>query len=160
MLEIKGVKLSKGRTAFWDPKSRIHLTVTNNKKLFTEEELKNLDLSNIISGINTGVLSAIKKKDNDTDNEKEDKDNKTEESQESSDDNESNEEIIETTQENDEDEEEEKEDTSNEEEEVLEALTDDNKPRCQGLKKDGAQCSLDAKYPEDDPKYCGIHNKE
>ena len=143
MDNFKGVKLAQGRTAFWDPKSRTHLTVSSNKRLFTEDEIENVDLSNIVSGINSGVLTKISDK-------KEENDVKTDED------------ILDEEQENEEeldittDEEETDEEETDEE---LVSLTEDGEPRCQEIKKDGTQCTLDAKYPEDDPKYCGIHKK-
>lgn len=49
------------------------------------------------------------------------------------------------------------ENKDNEPEIELEATTEDGDPRCQEIKSDGEQCKNAAKYPEDNPIYCGTH---
>ena len=131
-VNFKGVKLAKGKTAYWDPKTRTHLTISRNKRLFSKKERGNLNFKNIESALSSGALVSIPLKEEDS---KASKKEKVEENNQ--------------------------EDISTEEstEEKLEKVTSERKPRCQEIKSDGSQCTYDAKYPEDNPKYCGIHKK-
>jgi len=150
--DLKGVKLSKGKTAYWDPKTKTHLTISNNKEKFTDKQREELDFTNIMSALRSGVLSPITfKEDKKEDSEDETKDTNEEDTNE------------EDTNEEDTNEEDTNEEDTNEEEDQeeneLEKYTEDGNLRCQEVKSDGTQCTYDAKYPEDDPKYCGVHNK-
>lgn len=41
---------------YWDPKTETHLTRTSNEREFTEEEMEELDMSNIEYAVEVGIL--------------------------------------------------------------------------------------------------------
>lgn len=152
--------------AYFDEKTRTHLTRSNPKRVFTDEELATLDMSGIERGIRLGTL----RKEEITVS-KEDKDEVVKEMPEAVSEEEKIEEPIaeemteetEETQETEEmpDEEEAEKEQENiieeDGEENLEDLTKEGEPRCQARKADGTQCTFAAKVPEDNPIYCGRH---
>ena len=47
-----------------------------------------------------------------------------------------------------------------EEEENTEEPVDEEITQCQGITSSGTQCQNEAKYPEEEPRYCGIHKSK
>ena len=122
--------------AYWDEETRTHLTNSNKTRIFSDEFIENNDMSNIESAIDVGVL---KKVEIDKKDKKDEKENVKEETIE---------------------EENEVEDGYKDFKKVIEE--EESKPdedQCQATTTSGEQCRNEAKYPEDDPKYCGVHKK-
>lgn len=46
------------------------------------------------------------------------------------------------------------------EEEVEEDIEEENDNQCQAITSSGTQCQNEAKYPKEDPQYCGIHKSK
>jgi hypothetical protein len=132
------VTLNKG-TSYFDPKTNTSLKLSKKTRTFSDEELERLDMENIEFAINVNVLK------------------KTEVDAEEVVQEETNEVKQEVTEEPVK---EETEEVLQEEELALEEFTDDGDPRCQEITGSGSQCKNAAKYPEEDPKYCGTHKKD
>lgn len=131
------VTLNKG-TSYYDPKTNTNLKLSSKTRVFEDEEIERFDMENIEFAVSVGVLlkaDAEKEAEEDVKNEKTD-------------------EVvnIETDEVLNED-----ADETQAEEESLEELTDDGDPRCQEITGSGTQCKNAAKYPKEEPKYCGTH---
>lgn len=117
------IKLVKG-VAYFDPETKIHLTLGNKTKVIDEELEEKYDMSNIEYAIKLGTLEKI-----DMDNT--DEDFITEE------------ELF--------------EEDENQNEEDQDQGQDQDETRCQAITGSGEQCKNTAIYPEEEPKYCGVH---
>lgn len=129
------VTLNKG-TSYYDPKTNTNLKLSSKTKTFSDEDIERLDMTNIEFAISVNVL---KKTDLAAE---EPVQEETEEVKQ---------------EETDEPVKEETEEVLQEEESDLEEFTDDGDPRCQEITGSGNQCKNAAKYPEEDPLYCGTH---
>lgn len=165
---------------YFDELTNTHLTTANPRRIFTDEEIARYNMSAIYRSIKFGTLKAkedidsldIKKEESGMEADTKDPEvTPTEEitPENNTQETESKEETEVTNKEEFEKIEEEKTETleeTNEEnpEEVedngLKAFTEDGEPRCQEIKNDGEQCTYAAKYPEDNPKYCGRHKNK
>lgn len=132
------VTLNKG-TSYYDPKTNTNLKLSKKSRTFTDEELERLDMENIEFAINVNVLKKTKVDAEEVLQEE------TEEVK--------NETIKEPMKE-------ETEEVLQEEEPGLKEFTDDGDPRCQEITGSGNQCKNAAKYPEEEPTYCGTHKKD
>jgi len=150
------VVLNKG-TAYFDPKTRTNLFKSKNFRTFTAEELKNYDMSNIYFAVSVGILKEYGSREVKEDTRivepvEETIQKETLETEELPEETATEEEITEDVIE----ETEEAAETT-----TLEAFTADGRPRCQSLKNDNeTQCANAAKYPEDNPIYCGAHKNK
>ena len=135
------VKLADKRNAYWEPLTKTHLTLSKKVREFSDSELENLDMSGIEAGLNTNAIKDVTNQIQGNDEENTVEENNEEENNEE----ENNEE------ENNEEENIDDEEVVEEEEEVL---------QCQATTSNGEQCKNDAKYPEDEPKYCGVHKSK
>ena len=157
--------------AYFDEKTKTHLTRSNPKRVFTDEELKTLDMSGIERGIRLGTLRREEVKDpeevqpdkevvKETETEVEIKIEESSDKTSKTVEKESKEKPIEEEAENEGEQEVEKkeaEESATEEEGDFADLTKEGEPRCQAKKADGSQCTFAAKVPEDNPIYCGRH---
>lgn len=143
-------------TAYYDPKTKIHLTRRKPSFYCDDEFLENHDMSSIESAIGDKVLKKLGGEDLKIEEKKEETSSLEEISQKSLENKE--EEIIE--EEVIEEKEEVIEKEVIEEDNGLEALQEDGDPRCQAITGSKVQCDNTAKYPEDNPIYCGIHKSK
>jgi len=127
-------------------KTKTNLSKSKNSRTFTDEELENLDMSNIKFAISVNVL---KKYDVELIEEVEPLKEGEVLNIGDSDDKEIEETLAEIPTVD-----------TNSEEIIFQAFTESGEPRCQAITGDGSQCEHAAKYPEDDPIYCGIHKSK
>ena len=130
------VTLNKG-TSYFDPKTNTNLKLSKKTRTFSKEELERLDMKNIEFAIQVNVLKKVE-----TD---EPMNEKTEEP------------VNEVAEKPVNEPEKEPETEEADKESELEEFTDDGDLRCVEITGSGTQCKNAAKYPEEDPKYCGTH---
>ena len=156
----------KNGVSFWDEKTQTNLDNSKKERVFDDEFIENHDMSEIELAIAVNTLSKVEMDSpSDEGDEIEEEvvvegDQDEKESQVTEDGIE--EEVIDETEEDKEESVEDNKEIPKEEEETdtLVELTEDGEPRCQKVKKDGSQCEYVAKYPEDEPQFCGLHKED
>lgn len=111
MLEVK---LADRRGAYWDPYTKTHLTISDRRRKFSDKEIANMDMSNIVAAIKTSALIVTEGTLPELEDEQDDEKSEVQEDALDNEDSEDEEEVVKE----DEDEADEQEDENEEEEEV------------------------------------------